>query len=88
MVRWLIGEGNASVDQANDVGETPLFAAVQQCSQGILRQANSEAMPLSSAGCKCGTDMLRWLVEEGHAKCEQRSPRVERRRCWQRYVQR
>jgi ankyrin repeat protein len=67
MVRWLIGEGNASVDQANDVGETPLFAAVLRCSQGILRQANSETMPLSSAGCKCDMDMLRWLVEEGNA---------------------
>jgi ankyrin repeat protein len=67
MVRWLIGEGNASVDQANDVGQTPLFAAVQRCSQSVLRQANSEATPLSSAGYKCDMDMLRWLVEEGNA---------------------
>jgi ankyrin repeat protein len=67
MVRWLIKEGNSSVDHVNERGDTPVFAPVQRCSVKVIRQANSEATPLSTAGYKCDVDMLRWLVEEGDA---------------------
>jgi ankyrin repeat protein len=67
IVSRLIKEGKASVDHVSKDGQTPLFAAIQRCSQWVIRQANSEATPLSTAGYKCDMDILRWLVEEGNA---------------------
>jgi ankyrin repeat protein len=55
--RWLIENGNASVDQANKEGETPLFAAIERCSK--------EAAPRDYFGG--AMNMLRWLIEEGNA---------------------
>jgi ankyrin repeat protein len=67
VTRWLIEVGKAKVDHVSELVRTPLFAAVQRCSVAVIRQANSEATPLSTAGYTCDMDMLRWFVEEGHA---------------------
>jgi hypothetical protein len=68
MVRWLIKYGNANVDHVMEQdGHTPLFTAVQRCGMVVFRQANSDAVSLSTAGYECDVDMLRWLVDEGNA---------------------